>query len=90
MERNEEAIAKVLAEQSDAFRHEVDAHRRYEEILEQLVRRPRLSADEEIEKKKIQKLKLAGKDRMARMILAYRKEHPELSCGVYRQEEGRS
>ncbi|NTU60053.1 MAG: DUF465 domain-containing protein [Deltaproteobacteria bacterium] len=90
MERGEDAIARVLAEESEAFRAELEAHRRYEEILAQLVLRPRLSADEEIEKRKIQKLKLAGKDRMARMILAYRRQHPELTRGGDRAEEGRS
>jgi uncharacterized protein len=78
MEKREDAVAKALMRESEEFRREMEAHQRYEKILEEFNRRPHLTPDETIEKKKIQKLKLAGKDRMARMILAFRREHPEL------------
>ncbi|RMG88236.1 MAG: DUF465 domain-containing protein [Candidatus Dadabacteria bacterium] len=78
MEPRDEAIAKILVKESEEFRREMEAHQRYERILEELNRRPHLTPEEEMERKKIQKLKLAGKDRMARMILAYRKAHPEV------------
>ncbi len=81
MEKRDEAIAKILMKESEEFRREMEAHQRYERILEELNRRPHLTPDEEMERKKIQKLKLAGKDRMARMILAYRKAHPETASG---------
>jgi uncharacterized protein len=79
MERRDEQIAMVLSAESEEFRREMEAHQRYERILQAYARRAHLSAEEEIEKKKVQKLKLAGKDRMARMILAYRRQHPELA-----------
>jgi uncharacterized protein YdcH (DUF465 family) len=79
MERRDETIARVLSAESEEFRREMEAHQRYERILQAYARRVHLSAEEEIEKKKVQKLKLAGKDRMARMILAYRRQHPELA-----------
>ncbi len=78
MDKREEAIAKILMAENDDFRREAEAHQRYEKILQEFNRRPHLTPDEEVEKKKVQKLKLAGKDRMARMILAFRREHPEL------------
>jgi hypothetical protein len=78
MDKRDEAIAKVLMKENEDFRREMEAHQRYEKILEEFQRRPHLTADEEVEKRKVQKLKLAGKDRMARMILAFRREHPEL------------
>ena len=81
MEKRDEAIAKILMRESEEFRREMEAHQRYERILEELNRRPHLTPDEEMERKKIQKLKLAGKDRMARMILAYRKAHPDTRSG---------
>lgn len=90
MERSEEAIAEVLALESEVFRRDWEAHRRYEEILEQLARRSHLSAEEELEKKKIQKLKLAGKDRMVRMILSYRKRNPDSACVAELEGERRS
>jgi hypothetical protein len=77
MESRDEAIARLLAKESEEFRREWAAHQRYEKILEEYNRRPHLAPDEEVERKKIQKLKLAGKDRMARMILAFRKQHPD-------------
>ena len=76
MEGRDEVIARVLLGQSEEFRREMEAHQRYEKVLEEFARRPHLGADDEIEKRKVQKLKLAGKDRMARMILAYRRKHP--------------
>jgi hypothetical protein len=78
MDKRDEAIAKVLVKENEDFRREMEAHQRYEKILEEFQRRPHLTADEEVEKRKVQKLKLAGKDRMARMIFAFRREHPEL------------
>ncbi|MBI5018510.1 MAG: DUF465 domain-containing protein [Deltaproteobacteria bacterium] len=77
MERRDEAIARILTKESEEFRREMEAHQRFERILQEYARRPRLNAEDEIEKKKVQKLKLAGKDRMARMILAFRRGHPE-------------
>ncbi len=81
MDKRDEPIIKILLRESEEFRREMEAHQRYERILEEFNRRPHLTPDEEMERKKIQKLKLAGKDRMARMILAYRKAHPELDGG---------
>lgn len=77
MEGRDEAIARVLLKENEEFRREAEAHQRFERILAEYARLPHLSAEDEIEKKKVQKLKLAGKDRMARMILAYRRQHPE-------------
>jgi uncharacterized protein YdcH (DUF465 family) len=77
MEGRDEVIARALLGENEEFRREMEAHQRYEKVLEEFARRPHLSPDDEIEKRKVQKLKLAGKDRMARMILAYRRQHPE-------------
>jgi uncharacterized protein YdcH (DUF465 family) len=74
VDTRDERIAKILAKDSDDFRRELEAHQRYEKILEQFNRRPHLTPDEEIERRKVQKLKLVGKERMIRMIDAYRKQ----------------
>ncbi len=81
MEKRDEPIIKALMRESEEFRREMEAHERYERILQEFNRRPHLTPDEEMERKKIQKLKLAGKDRMARMIAAYRKAHPDTAGG---------
>lgn len=87
MEGRDEIIARVLLGESEEFRRELEAHQRYEKVLEEFARRPHLGPDDEIEKRKVQKLKLAGKDRMARMILAYRRQHPEPTDPGQPQEE---
>lgn len=81
MDKPVDAIVKVLLRDSEEFRREREAHQRYEKILEGLNRRPHLTADEEMERKKIQKLKLAGKDRMERLILACKKRMAEAGGG---------
>ncbi len=81
MERSDEAIARILLRDSEEYRREAEAHQRYEKVLGEFNRRPHLAPDDEMERKKVQKLKLAGKDRMARMIAAYRRQHPAATEG---------
>ncbi len=77
----DDPIVKALLKESEEFRRERDAHQRYERILDGLARRPHLTPDEEIERRKIQKLKLAGKDRMERMMQAYKKRARDAQGG---------
>ena len=77
MEKRDETIIRSLLKENEGFRREYETHQRYENLLEEFNRRPHLPTDEELERKKVQKLKLAGKDRMARMIYEYRKQHPD-------------
>ena len=81
MDKPTDAIVKALLKESEEFRREREAHQRYEKILEGLARRPHLTSDEEMERKKIQKLKLAGKDRMERMTQVYKKHMRDAQGG---------
>ncbi|GAB4261147.1 MAG: hypothetical protein Kow0092_10510 [Deferrisomatales bacterium] len=81
MDKRDEPIAKILMKENESFRREMEAHQRYEKILQEFNRRPHLTPDEEMERRKVQKLKLVGKDKMVRMIEAYRKAHPEVGGG---------
>jgi uncharacterized protein YdcH (DUF465 family) len=81
MEKRDDPVVRVLCKEDEGFRRAMETHQRYERILEEFNRRPHLTSDEEMERKKIQKLKLAGKDRMARMIMAYRSRKPEAARG---------
>jgi uncharacterized protein len=81
MDKPTDPIVKALLKESEEFRREKDAHQRYEKILEGLARRPHLTPDEEMERKKIQKLKLAGKDRMERMIQARKRSMRDAEGG---------
>jgi len=75
MDKATDPIVRALLKENEEFRRENEAHQRYEKILAEFNRRPHLAPDEEMERKKIQKLKLAGKDRMERMILSYKRSH---------------
>ena len=66
------SLEKLTVENED-FRRAREEHQRYERIIEEFNRRPHLTPDEEMERKKVQKMKLAGKDRMERMILSCRR-----------------
>jgi len=69
--RDEELIAKYL-DQDDELRKHVEAHRRFEHLLEDFNRRVYLTPEEEMEKKRIQKMKLQGRDRIDRILSKYR------------------
>jgi uncharacterized protein YdcH (DUF465 family) len=69
---NEEEIAKILDSENEEFRRLREEHRALDEQLAKLDDRVYLTAEEELERKKIQKLKLAKKDRMAELIREYR------------------
>jgi uncharacterized protein YdcH (DUF465 family) len=81
MEQRDEPIIKRLLQENEVFRREHETHQRYERLLEEFNRRSHLTTDEELERKKVQKLKLAGKDRMARWIFEYRRDHPDRAGG---------
>ena len=81
MDKATDPILRALLKENEEFRREKEAHQRYEKILAEFNRRPHLTPDEEMERKKIQKLKLAGKDRMERMILVYKRSQAKSSEG---------
>ncbi len=68
---DEELIARLLP-RDEELRKYVEEHRRYEEQLEKFNQRPYLTTEEEMEKKRIQKLKLAGRDKIEAILTKYR------------------
>lgn len=72
MEEHDQSLVEQLVGQNPRFRMLYEEHRVLERELQQLSQKPYLSADDEVEKKKIQKLKLAGKDEMERILKAFR------------------
>jgi len=50
---------------SEAIRHLEEQHRHYSEKLENLLQKPYLSVEEELEEVRLKKLKLSVKDQMA-------------------------
>ena len=56
-----------LEEQTPSFEELQESHRNYEQRLEELKKKAWLTPDEEIEEKRLKKLKLQIKDQMAQM-----------------------
>ncbi len=72
MDKEKELIAKYAA-QDEELRKLVEEHRALDEKLEEYHRRPYLTSEEEVEKKKIQVRKLALKDQIMAIVEKYRK-----------------
>jgi hypothetical protein len=68
---DEELIARLLPH-NEELRTYIEAHRGYEEQLEKFNQRPYLTNEEEVEKKRIQKLKLAGRDKIEAILAKHR------------------
>ena len=64
----EEQVAEKLLAENEAFRRLWAQHQRYELQLADLDRLQHLLPDQELERRTIQKLKLAGKDKMAAIV----------------------
>ena len=72
MEESDKATIQQLVDQNPRFRLLYEEHLLLEKELKQYNDKTFLSPDEELEKKKIQKMKLAGKDEMDQIIRARR------------------
>ena len=70
---NDEEIKELLRRENEEFRKLNEEHKNLKTLLAEMDKKVYLSVDEEIERKKLQKLKLSKKDRMAEFIRDYRK-----------------
>ncbi len=66
-----ELIQKYINVDPELKRY-VEEHEEFEKKLEEMNRRIYLTPEEEVERKKIQKLKLAGRDRIEAILAKYR------------------
>lgn len=73
MEKAEENLIASHIGHDEELRKCVEDHKRLEIVLEDYNKRIYLTPEEEIEKKKIQKIKLAGKDKIYKILSKYRK-----------------
>jgi uncharacterized protein len=73
MERTDEMLIERYIRQDGELQQHVEDHRKLEVALEDFNKRIYLTPQEEIEKKKLQKLKLASKDRIYAILAKYRK-----------------
>ena len=72
MEKRDEELILSLIDRDTELRRHYDEHREFERQLQVFNDKSHLSADEEVERKRLQKLKLAGKDRMMEILHRHR------------------
>jgi uncharacterized protein YdcH (DUF465 family) len=68
MGQSQEAKMAALIEKNPEFKSLVQEHRMLDDKLKELDRKVYLTPDEEMERKRLQKLKLAKKDQIARIL----------------------
>ena len=68
MEEMDMELVERLVSESPKFRMLFEEHQLLERELSEFERKKYLTADEELERRKIQKIKLAGKDEMSRIL----------------------
>ncbi|MGE5663718.1 MAG: DUF465 domain-containing protein [Deltaproteobacteria bacterium] len=68
MGQSQEARIAALAEKDPAFKTLVQEHRSLDDKLKEFDRKVYLSPDEEMERKRLAKLKLAKKDKIAQLL----------------------
>jgi uncharacterized protein len=71
MQTDDNALIEHLKQTNPEFRQLMEEHLHYERLLEEFNKLRYLTSDQELEKKRVQKTKLRGKDRMAEIL----KEH---------------
>jgi uncharacterized protein YdcH (DUF465 family) len=72
MEAREEAFIVSLLEKDPELRKHYEEHQELEKQLSEFQHKHYLSPDEEVEMKRIQKLKLAGKDKIMELLGKHR------------------
>ncbi len=72
MVENDQDLIQRLTEENPRFRKLHEEHLFFEKKLQEYEELTYLSADEDLERKKIQKLKLAGKDEMESILREFR------------------
>ena len=74
MEERDLALIRTWVEQDQELKQRMDEHEEYERRLEEFNRRPYLTAEETLERKRLQKLKLAGRDKIEEILAKYRQK----------------
>jgi len=74
MEKHDQELIDQLMDRDPELKKHVEEHRDYEKLLEEFNRRPYLTAAETMERKRLQKLKLAGRDRIEQILAQHRRK----------------
>ena len=73
MEKRDEKLIAQLIKENKTLRECVEQHKEYERQLEEYNKRIHLTTKESMERKKMQKLKLAGRDKIERILAEHRR-----------------
>lgn len=73
MEEQDLGLVRRLCDESPRYRRLYEEHMFLERELSLLDQRGALSPEEELQRKKVQKLKLAGKDEMAQIMRCWKR-----------------
>ncbi len=69
----EQEVIECLKKENEEFRKLQEEHQSLESTLSEIDKKVYLTAEEEVERKKMQKLKLVKKDKMAELIRNFKK-----------------
>ncbi len=72
MEDRDLALIQAWIERDPELKQHMEEHKDFERRLEEFNRRPYLTAEETLERKRLQKLKLAGRDKIEKILAKYR------------------
>lgn len=72
MEDKDKLLIEKHIDNDEELKSYVDEHIIYEKQLEELNKKPYLTQEEEVRKKKIKKLKLSGRDMIETILKKYR------------------
>lgn len=72
MEKHEEDLIRSLVDRDSELRRFYEEHLELEKQLATLQHKHHLTPEEDLERKRIQKIKLAGKDRIMEILGRYR------------------
>jgi len=81
MEKRDRELIDLLIKENEILEKYVQAHQQYEKQLEEYNRRPYLFTEEWVERKRIQKLKLAGRDKIEQILAEHRRTKEKLAQG---------
>ncbi|MGQ9689425.1 MAG: YdcH family protein, partial [Desulfobaccales bacterium] len=72
MEERDLVLIRTYMPQDPELKQLFEEHEDFERRLEEFNRRPYLTAEETLERKRLQKLKLAGRDKIEQILAKYR------------------
>jgi len=73
MEKKDIELIETYAATDEELRRCVAEHKHFEEMLEAFSQTTHLTPEEEVEQKRIKKLKLKGRDKIEQILAKYRK-----------------